>query len=284
MPDGAAAGARTLAGRSEVSLSPLTFGSMRLDHVGEARAAARLIEDAIALGVTTFHVSSEYATWPLFVAAWNEIRPQVRADAQIVAKVGVPHFGEAGFDPHAFRAKVDGYRKALGTERLDVVQWLLRYDLQDEAGRLAIFDRDEGLVADVTGELRANGAIGALVSFPYTRSVAERALAAAWCDGLALYCNPLELEMADLFDSAADVRKSVIAIRPFAAGRLFDETTFTAADAIRLPLSHPAVTTVVASISKSDRLHEAAIVARSATPASNAWRENLTSARKSLHV
>lgn len=284
MPDGSAAGMRTFAGESGVALSPLTFGSMRLDHAGDARQAAGLVQEALELGVTTFHVSAEYATWPLFVAAWNEVSASLRADAQVIAKVGVPHFGESRFDPTAFRNKVDGFRAALGRDRLDVVQWLLRYDLQDEAGRLAIFDRDANLVADVVEDLRANGVIGGLVSFPYTRPVAQRALAAPWCEGLALYCNPLELEMVDLFDSAAEARKSVVAIRPLAAGRLFMETTFTTAEAIQLPLSHPAVATVVASVSTSARLREAAAAARASEPPPGSWRETLSSARKSLDV
>lgn len=284
MPDDSFADRPAFGERGDPSLSRLAFGTMRLDRVGDVGSATHLVEEALDLGVTTFHVSVEYGAWPMFVEAWRGVSPTARANAQIIAKIGVPHFGEARFDPAAFVAKVDAYRAALVVERLDVVQWLLRHDLKQEPGRTAIFDRDACLIGETVRGLQRVGAIGALVSFPYTRGIAERALAVDWCDGLALYCNPLELEMADLFDRAAAAEKSVIAIRPFAAGRLFTETTLAAGDAIRLPLSHPAVVTVVASTSASARLRDAAAAALSAKPNLESWRSGLIEVRKSLHV
>ena len=253
-----------------ISLSPLTFGSMRVDRVGDADAVARLIAQALDLGVTTFHVSSEYATWSLFQDAWRKVRPDP-ATTRIIAKVGVPHFGEARFDPQAFADKIDLYREALNVDRIDLVQWLLRHDLKDEPARLAIFDDQSTDIAGCVAGLTASGTIGGMVSFPYTRGIAERALDHAACDGLALYCNPLELEMADLFDPAAERDKAVIAIRPFAAGRLFSETTFTARDALAVSLAHPAVATVVASVSSSARLKEIADLAMSIQPDAARW-------------
>jgi len=253
-----------------ISLSPLTFGSMRVDRVGNADAVARLIEQALDLGVTTFHVSSEYATWPLFRDAWRRVRPDP-ATTRIIAKVGVPHFGEARFDPQTFADKIDQYRDALNVDRIDVVQWLLRHDLKDEPARLAIFDNQSAEIVRCVVALEASGTIGGTVSFPYTRGIAERALAHAACDGLALYCNPLELEMTDLFDQALHRTKAVIAIRPFAAGRLFSETTFTARDALAVSLTHPAVATVVASVSSSVRLKEIADLAMSIQPDAARW-------------
>ncbi|WP_370236715.1 aldo/keto reductase [Brevundimonas sp.] len=253
-----------------ISLSPLTFGSMRVDRVGDADAVARLIEQALDLGVTTFHVSSEYATWPLFQDAWRKVQSDP-ATTRIIAKVGVPHFGQARFDPQAFADKIDQYRDALNVDRIDVVQWLLRHDLKDEPARLAIFDNQSTDIADCVTGLKTAGTIGAMVSFPYTRGIAERALDHAACDGLALYCNPLELEMSDLFDQAAEREKAVVAIRPFAAGRLFSETAFTARDALAVSLAHPAVATVVASVSSPARLKEIADIAMSIQPDAARW-------------
>jgi aryl-alcohol dehydrogenase-like predicted oxidoreductase len=253
-----------------MSLSPLTFGSMRVDRVGDADAVARLIEQALDLGVTTFHVSSEYATWPLFQDAWRKARPDPAA-TRIIAKVGVPHFGEARFDAQAFADKIDQYRAALNADRIDIVQWLLRHDLKDEPGRLAVFDDQSADIATCVAGLKGSGAIGAMVSFPYTRGIAERALDHAACDGLALYCNPLELGMSDLFDQAAERDRAVVVIRPFAAGRLFSETTFTARDALAVSLAHPAVATVVASVSSSARLKEIADLAMNIQPDAAHW-------------
>ncbi|MDP3401391.1 MAG: aldo/keto reductase [Brevundimonas sp.] len=266
-----------------ISLSPLTFGSMRVDRVGDADAVARLIEQALDLGVTTFHVSSEYATWPLFQDAWRTVRPDP-ATTRIIAKVGVPHFGETRFDPQTFADKIDQYRAALNVDRIAVVQWLLRHDLKDEPARLAILDDQSADIADCVTGLKASGTIGAMVSFPYTRGIAERALDHAACDGLALYCNPLELEMTDLFDQAGDRGKAVVAIRPFAAGRLFTETTFTARDALAVSLAHPAVATVVASVSSSARLNEIADIAMNIQPDAARWRGLIAAAQGAADV
>ena len=266
-----------------ISLSPLTFGSMRVDRMGDADAVARLIAQTLDLGVTTFHVSSEYATWPLFQDAWRKARPDP-VTTRIIAKVGVPHFGEARFDPQTFADKIDLYRDALHVDRIDVVQWLLRHDLKDEPARLAIFDDQSTDIANCVAGLKASETIGAMVSFPYTRGIAERALDHDACDGLAVYCNPLELEMTDLFDEAAERDKAVVAIRPFASGRLFSATTFTARDALAVSLSHPAVATVVASVSSSARRKEIADLAMSIQPDAAHWSSLVRAAEEAPDV
>jgi aryl-alcohol dehydrogenase-like predicted oxidoreductase len=264
--------------RTGVCLSPLTFGTMRLDRVGTVDEAARLILAAIDMGVTTFHASREYPTWPLFVEAWRCANPD-SDKVQLIAKVGIPHFGEDAFDTAAFTAKIDGYRNALSLDFVAVVQWLLRHDLKQEDARKAIFDRDADLIGETVTLLKGEGRIGSVLSFPYTAGIAERALKADWCDGLAVYCNALELEMVEQMDAASRSGKSVVAIRPFAAGRLFSDTSMTVADAIALPLSHPAVATVVASISSVDRLHDAVTIAQQVQSGSAGWARALDTAR-----
>lgn len=263
-------------------LSPLTFGTMRLNRAGSSEQVAHLIRKALEMGVTSFHVSREYATWPLFVDAWSRVRPAKLQDIQIIAKIGAPHFKENRFDPLMFQDGVDEYRRDLRVDHLDVVQWLLRYDLNHERGRQEIFDRDADLISEATRAMRDVGTIGGLMSFPYTRAIAERALKSPWCDGLTLYCNPLELDMVDLFDEAGRRGKKIVAIRPFAAGRLFDETSMSVRDAVQFPLSHPAVSTVIVSNSSVARLTESVEAANAIALAG--WTENLRSARGSVHV
>ena len=266
-----------------VSLSPLTFGIMRLDRVGGVTKAAALIRDAVESAVTSFHASQEYATWPLFVEAWREANVD-REGVQLIAKVGVPHFGEDAFDAAAFTTKIDGYRTALGMERVDVVQWLLRHDLKQEAARLAIFERDAGVVSETVESLKAAGWMHSLISFPYTTGMASKALKMDQCDGLAVYCNAFELEMVDEMDTAGQRGKSIVAIRPFAAGRLFAETNITVAEALALPLSHPAVATVVTSISSLARLREASAAANKISSDAPTWRAAVLNARAVAHV
>lgn len=266
-----------------VTLSSIAFGTMRLDRSGTVEAASRLIKAAVDMGVTTFHASQEYSTWPLFVDAWRRAAPDA-AKVQLIAKVGVPHFGEEAFNPAAFTAKIDGYRSALGLDVVAVVQWLLRHDLKQEDRRRAIFDRDADLIGKTVAGLKSDRKVGTLVSFPYTAAIAGRALRADWCDGLAIYCNPLELGMIDQLDAAISCGKGAVAIRPFAAGRVFTETQMSAAEAVAFPLRHPAVATVVASISCETRLLEAAAVAAATKSDEAAWAASLLVARELTHV
>ena len=264
-------------------LSPMTFGTMRLDRVGGVDRAADLIRAAIVLGVTTFHVSHEYATWPLFKAAWRQAAPNPDM-VRLIAKVGVPHFGEDRFDPQGFRDRVDAYREDLNLDRIHLVQWLLRHDLKAETARQAIFDRDAEMIGDVVQALKQAGRIEGLISFPYTAEIAGRALKASWCDGLALYCNALELEMTDWFDEAEAWGKVIVAIRPFGAGRILEETGISSREALALPLAHPAVATAVASVSSVSRLREAIEAAASAPRGRDAWTAAMTKAREAVHV
>lgn len=250
-----------------VAPSPLTFGTMRLHGLGDAARAAELIRRALDGGVASFHVSSEYESWPFFVEAWGLVRKDREVShAKFTAKVAGPHFGEAAFDPSDFARRIDVYRRALGLDRLDIVQWLLRHDLKDEAGRLEIFRRDAGLIAATTTDLKASGALCGLVSFPYTRQVADLALAATWCDGLALYVNRFETELAPVLPLAAAKPLGVIAIRPFAAGRVFESEHQGAAEALHYALRQPGVRTVVASVSSPAHLDEALAAIRDAQP------------------
>jgi aryl-alcohol dehydrogenase-like predicted oxidoreductase len=232
-----------------VTLSRLTLGTMRLSSAGDVQAAADLIDYASDAGLTSLHCSSEYESFPLFVAAWNSRSPSARLGSSLMTKVASPHFGEDRFSATALRSKVDDYLQKLTVERLDVVQWLLRFDLKQEDARLRIFEEGAAEIAGVAAELKQAGKIGSFVSFPYTKGVGEAALRASFCDGLALYVNPLEREMDDLLMSAETVGKPVVAIRPFAAGRLFSETGLGVDDAVRHVFAFPAVTSAIVSVS-----------------------------------
>ncbi|HEX8384145.1 MAG TPA: aldo/keto reductase [Sphingomonas sp.] len=229
----------------------MTLGTMRLPGDDDT-AAADLLAHARDIGIRGFHCSAEYATFPLFAAAWARAG-LARADATLIAKVASPHFGEDRFSATRFREKIEAYLQALDVERLDVVQWLLRHDLKAEEARLRILREAEGEIASVVDALRAEGKIGGFIGFPYTRPVADALVAADWCDGVAVYLNPVERGMDAVVAACADRGKAVVAIRPFAAGRVFAETSLTADDALRHVFDFPAVATAV--VSASSRAH-----------------------------
>lgn len=250
-------------GATGISFSTLTFGSMRLmPERLSVREAVTLLAHLIDAGVDTMHVSSEYESFAYFAEVFRALRIERDVTTlRFIAKVGVPHFGEESFDPHRFRAKIDGYLDALSLERIDVVQWLLRYDLKQPEARAALFDRDADVVSRSVEALKRAGKIRSMVSFPYTDTIALRALDLPECDGLALYVNPLELDSVPLLDRAHAAGKNVLAIRPLAAGRMLTEApsealaraiehepTERVLAAFRYALAHPAVVTTVASL------------------------------------
>lgn len=239
-------------GGSAVHLSRICLGTMRLSTAGDASDAARLLVQAHERGVTAFHCSSEYGTYPLFRSAWEQAGLARRAT--VVAKVAVPHYGEDCFSPAAFRRKIEDYFRDLAIPRLDVVQWLLRYDLDQDEARVRIMRDAAAEIADVVSALKREGKIGAVIGFPYSEAVAEELIAADYCDGLALYLNPLEHEMDHLIAPCGRAGKSVVAIRPYAAGRLFSETDATAQDALAYVFDHPEVVTAVVSASSVKHL------------------------------
>lgn len=234
-------------------VSRVTLGTMRLDAAGGEGEAARLLARARDIGVRSFHCSAEYATFPLFAAAWARAGLAQR-DATLIAKIASPHFGEDRFSSAQVRDKIDGYRRALGVERVDTVQWLLRHDLGREEARLRILNDAADEIADLAAALKREGRIAAFAGFPYTRPIADALVAVDWCDALALYVNPLEREMDEVVAACAGAGKPVIAIRPFAAGRTFAEAGLTAGQALDHAFAAPAVATAVASCSSEAHL------------------------------
>lgn len=234
-------------------VSRITLGTMRLDRTGGEGEAARLLSQAHDIGIRSFHCSAEYATYPLFAAAWSRAGLS-REDATLVAKLASPHFGEDRFSAAQVRSKIDGYLRDLGVERIDTVQWLLRHDLKQEEARLNILRDAADEIAELVAALKREGKIASFVGFPYTRPIADELVAAPWCDGLAVYVNPLERDMDPVVDACAGAAKAVLAIRPYAAGRVFSETEASADDALAHVFGFPAVVTAVVSVSSEQHL------------------------------
>lgn len=226
---------------------------MRLQKVGDAGKVARFLDQAHAMGVRSFHCSHEYESFPLFAEAWND-GDFASTGARIVAKLASPHFGEVSFSSRQVRDKLEHYLSALKVDRIDIVQWLLRYDLSQDDARLQILLDSAQQIAELSATLKREGLIGSLVGFPYTQLIADELVRADWIDGLAFYVNPLEREMERVLHNCASAGKPVLAIRPFAAGRLFTETDHGVTDALDYALGMSAVQTAVVSVSSREHL------------------------------
>lgn len=256
-------------GRSGVELSTLCFGTMRLlPPRFDLASATALVLDLVDRGVTSFHVSHEYESYPLACAALKALRrARPEATIEIVSKIPVPHFSEDRFDPARAIALIDADRQALGVERIDVVQWMVRHTPNDDAPRLAILARDGAVAEDTWGRLKADGKIGALAVFPYGDAMLQASLALPWVEGLVTYLNPLELEAAPYLDRLASEGRGFIAIRPLLAGKMTEDAPFwdaldvapddRSAFAIAFSVMHPATASTILTASSPAHLDRA---------------------------
>jgi aryl-alcohol dehydrogenase-like predicted oxidoreductase len=184
------------------------------------KGAIDLLLSVVDGGVTVFHTAWEYESFDFFAEVMTKVQTlRPASQLTIIGKIGVPHFGVDHFEPAEFEAQLDRYLRAFNRGRLDVAQWSLRFDLKQEDRRVAIFDSQSDIMGDTYTRLRDSGKLGALISFPYTMTIGQRSLEAPWCDGLALYVNPLERRLTELLDLADARGKPVVGIRPFASGR-----------------------------------------------------------------
>ena len=260
---------RRVFGRSGIELSALCFGTMRLLAPRfDLASATALVLDLFERGVTSFHVSHEYESYPLACAALKALRrARPGAVIEIVSKIPVPHFSEDRFDPARAIALIEADRQALGVDRVDIVQWMVRHTPNDDAPRLAVMARDGAVAQDTWEGLKANGKIGALAVFPYSDALLQASLALPWIDGLVTYLNPLELDAAPYLDRLATEGRGFMAIRPLLAGKVADDAPFwntldiaaqdRPAFAIAFSLMHPAVASTILTASSAAHLDQA---------------------------
>lgn len=240
-------------GRTGVSLSRLIFGSMRMNEKDlDDTQWSNLLRRGYELGITSLHSSDEYETFSRFTKIVHELQLE-GLQFQHLVKLGEPHFGSDRFDPEKFHGRINSYCQALGVEKLDVVQWMWRGDLKDEAGRLQGLKDDAEALGTAVHTARSQGKIGALVCFPYTLAFAEQVINYDWCDGLTVYLNPLETEMQPLLPQLTKQEKSAIAIRPLAATKALQEQ-YSLQDCLTSAFADTSVTAAMVSWSSEQQL------------------------------
>ena len=268
-------------GRSGIELSPITFGSMRLNSQQiESEAALKLITYLYEHGVNTFHSSHEYETDAFFCQILRKFQRQhPNASVKHIAKLGVPHFGEGDFQSDRLITLVENRLRDLNTERLDLVQWLVRHQPNEDTYRLPILADCQSELAATWSKLQQQGKVGALTSFPYSFAFAEAVLQLSTCQGLVTYLNLLETEMVPLLEQMVERGQGYVAIRPLCGGLLTNDRVQNANNesnrdlqqimatanispvevtrkAIQFPLLHPAVTSVMVSVSSIQHAQE----------------------------
>ena len=209
-------------GRSGIKLSPITFGSMRLDPQRiELDRAVKLITYLHDRGVDTFHSSHEYDTDAFFCRTMQQFRARnPGAEIKHIAKIGVPHFGESAFSGAKLTTLIEKRLRDLDTERIDLVQWLVRHQPNEDRDRLRILAACQQELQTTWSKLQQEGKVGVLASFPYSVTFAKEVLQSPPCQGLVTYLNFLELEMAPLLESMAANGQGYVAIRPLGGGSI----------------------------------------------------------------
>ena len=225
------------------NLSCLTLGTMRLPEMVDGRPVGEFLGELAERGLHTHHSSGEYETHPRYLQALAGARSEGHEFSHIV-KMAEPSWDDLDFSPARFEKVIDGELSALGADRIDVVQWMIRTkNPTDDSVRLPILERDADLMRDTFARLKAKSKIGAVACFGYTKAFTETASALGLIDGLTTYYNPAETDELDQMKVLP-----TIAIRPFAGGSLL-ESKANLADLLRFALEGPNVASTVVSMS-----------------------------------
>lgn len=231
-----------------VAADRIIFGTMRLlEAERTAEETADYLVELHELGIRSLHSSDEYASFPLLTSALAILaRREPRRTFRHMVKLAEPSFDDDDrFSADRFSGRIDGYRRSLGVEHIDDVQWMWRRKVDDEPGRVSDFRRDAASIGDAVAAEKERGSIGRLFCFPYAPVFASDALDWQWVDGLAVYRNAEELEYDDVVDQAAAVGKAAIVIRPFFAGKLLKSRD--PAALLAMALDKPAIEAAILS-------------------------------------
>ncbi len=265
--------------RVDLGISPVVVGTMRFNMKSLSAADVQaLIQGGISLQADTLHVSTEYDSFPLLQSALKSLPGSARSRLRYVVKLACPHFGEPGFSRKLLFDRVDEYLSALGADSLAVVQWMWRSESDDGLVRGQKFKESVGEIDAAMSQLVAAGKVGRFACFPYgadfMRVVRQSGLTQVQVD----YANLLEM---DLWEGGCSYPS--IALRPYAAGRIFEpeqksiiediagELGFSAEEtatelALKLLLCNSSVAGVVASVSTIAQLEACARIADGIEP------------------
>lgn len=185
----------------------------------QSRSGQHALARALERGVNFVHSSYEYGTrWAVGEVMKGHSR---RHDVRHVIKVPVPDFDDGGrFDAAKFRVRIEEALRELHTERIDVVQHLQRQRPNEDAIRIADIPIVHEPMLELFDELKREGKVSFLTTFPYTTGFAEKALETGYFSGLVAYYNPIEMEMTQFFDGLQERGKGFLCIRPFMGGLL----------------------------------------------------------------
>lgn len=220
-------------GNTDLEVSEICFGTMRYApktevHNEQSAQAARALEEAVDCGINFIHSSYEYQTRWLTGEVLS--RHPKRHDLHHIIKVNVPEWEEPVFDKKAFRLQIEQALSELRVDRIAIVQHLHRgmldrnlgYCAEGEPVRLTEFESVTEPLLEEFENLKSQGKVGYLATFPYTVGYAKKAVDSGSFSGVVAYFDILETEMMDLFADMKEKGMSFIGIRALAGGLLTD--------------------------------------------------------------
>jgi aryl-alcohol dehydrogenase-like predicted oxidoreductase len=214
-------------GGTNLEISVICLGPMRWAAKGsgdddKAKAGEMALRRALDAGVNFLHSSYEYGTRWMMGRVLKD-HPK-RSELHHIIKVPVPDFTDQDhFNPAKFRLRVEEALSDLHAERISLLQWMWRSDPNTDERRLPLLQNIIEEVVATFEEMRDEGKVGYLMTFPYTVPCARAALETGKLSGLIAYYNLVEMEMADLFDDLEKRQMGFVAIRPLYQGILTDE-------------------------------------------------------------
>ena len=214
-------------GGTDLDVSVICFGPMRAaakkpTEDEKSKAGELALRRALDAGVNFIHSSYEYDTrWMLAkVLKGHPLRRQIHH----VIKVPVPDFKDGDrFDADKFRLHIDQALRELHAERISVLQWMWRSDPNSDQRRLPLLGQIIDDVLETYENMRDQGKVGYLMTFPYTVPCGRAAMKTGKFAGLIAYYNLIEMEMADLFEELQQRDMGFLCIRPFYEGILTDQ-------------------------------------------------------------
>lgn len=248
---------------NEINTSELTFGSMRFEFDSDFEAE-KLLRESINIGINTFHSSFEYPCHSYFAYIFRKVKKDFPSTHfHHIVKLGEPHFDSNYFNPKRFEKIIDEQLLALNTDRIDIVQWLLRHSPNTNKYRLRILEELYPTFNETIKSLKKSGKIKSIGSHPYTLEFAKKANSLNKIECWITYLNLLEIKWKPLLD------KPFIAIRPLAAGKIIKNHQIweylkkhnyfvknsKLESTLKFPLLHPNVKTIITSIRNLDQLN-----------------------------
>lgn len=241
-----------------VTADKIVFGSMRMHEYDYPIAYwVALFSQLHDLGITTFHSSTEYESFPMYCEALSVFYTQFpEKKIRHIVKLAEPNFHIQEFSEALMAEKVAEYCTKLQTDSLHCVQWMWRGNLSDHTVRLAAFNQQYPAIEAAVLKLKAQGLVENFHCFPYDTEFAKAAIEKEAIDGLVVYRNKMETEYDPALETAARLGKHNYIIRPLFGGEALKLENETPRSLLQFALDFPNIDGAVLSISAYEKIKQ----------------------------